>query len=99
MFHNEKISLQLENGDLSPIKEAVRDGWRIVPLNTMDVRGKWSPRSSDIYVSLSILFTGDQEGDDQLQSFPRPKPSPPKIGLGWGEGASGLTDESVSERV
>jgi len=39
VFEEEKISLQLENGDLSPLDKVVRrDGWKMTPLNKMEVR-------------------------------------------------------------
>ena len=39
VFEAETISLQLENGDFSPMEETQeRNGWRITPLNKMQVR-------------------------------------------------------------
>ena len=41
MFEGEKISLQLENQDLSPLdKEVEKDGWKMIPLNKMEVHEK-----------------------------------------------------------
>ena len=41
VFEEEEISLQLQNGDPTPIESSVeKDGWRMTPLNTMKVGGE-----------------------------------------------------------
>ena len=39
VFQEEKISLHLQNGDPSPIENLIeKDGWKLTPLNKMEVR-------------------------------------------------------------
>ena len=64
MFEKEKISLQLENGDIFPLE---KNGWRLTPQNVLEVRGGAIIRSiSMLFFALPDTHAGLHEGSSLL---------------------------------
>ena len=77
MFKDDKIVLQLQKEKLAPIEGTVKDGWKITPLNTMEVRNKHKLIASIVYITTKQVAMDELMNPSEL--------SPRSIKFSWTE--------------